>query len=210
MPSRIYYSIQLALAVVFWFLVLLVRGVHVTWNHLWPFGTVVGLLVGANLLFDRILWRWPPALARFVPRPYMHGTWHVVLQSDWKDESGKTIDPITCYMAIEQTFGKLETRLMTPESNSDSISYAIERAGVGGYLVTTLYRNEPGLELQRTRSPIHYGALKLEVPRNAGKPPEAFRGTYWTDRNTTGTMRFSRRKADIYPSYELAKRAFGD
>jgi len=203
MPSRVYFTIQLALATLFWFVLLVARDVEVTLAHLWPFGTVLALLVGANLLFDRVLWRWAP-VARFVPRPLIHGTWQVALQSDWPRDSGEARQTITGFMAIEQTFGRLEMRLMTPEGRSDSISYAIERSGVGGYLVTALYRNEPRLELQKSRSPVHYGALKADVPRKAGEPPEAFSGTYWTDRNTTGSMRLSGRKREVHGSYEAA------
>jgi hypothetical protein len=48
-----------------------------------------------------------------------------------------------------------------------------------------VYRNEPKLSV-RDRSPIHYGAIVLDVQ---GDPVKELAGCYWTDRNSRGELR---------------------
>ena len=130
------------------------------------------------------------------------------LQSEWKDpDTGKRIDPITCYMAVQQSLTTLSMRLMTAESSSWLIAHKIVRANDGVFFVTGVYTNEPKLELRGDRSEIHYGALRLAVQ---GKPPASLEGNYWTDRNTRGTMRLSNRKTEILSTYHEALCQYGD
>jgi hypothetical protein len=74
--------------------------------------------------------------------------------------------------------------MITLESSSEFVSAEISRAGDGLYRVSGVYRNEPKLSV-RDRSPIHYGAIVLDVQ---GDPVKSLAGYYWTDRNTRGEL----------------------
>jgi hypothetical protein len=93
---------------------------------------------------------------------------------------------------------------MTAESTSELVAERILVAADGVAKVVGVYISEPKLSL-RERSPIHYGSLLLEVH---GLPPMALEGSYWTDRESRGTMHLTDRRADVFANYEEAHKAF--
>ena len=55
--------------------------------------------------------------------------------------------------------------------------------------ISYTYRNEPDLRYRQNNvSPIHYGGTILEI---LGDPATGLRGRYWTDRGSSGELRFS-------------------
>jgi hypothetical protein len=107
-------------------------------------------------------------------------------------------------MAVRQTFSSLSMRLMTSESTSELVAARVLVAADGVSKVVGVYVNQPKLSV-RNRSAIHYGGLLLDVH---GDPPTALEGSYWTDRDTRGTMHLSDRHTQIFASYDEADEAF--
>ena len=120
--------------------------------------------------------------------------------STWIPAEGSPGTPIEAYLAIRQTFSFIKIRLMTRESNSHLLAGSIVRDPSGLYVVTGIYRNLPDL-FRRLASPIHHGAMLLEVRKS---PPIELRGEYWTDRDTKGEVRFTARNNDIFDSFDAA------
>ena len=99
--ERRHVIVFLGVAVLAWSLVLLAQGTQVGWEHLRPFGTVVGILVFLGWGFERVLWHLVWLHGWFVRRPDLRGTWRVELQSDWVDPATQEKVPtIVCYMGV--------------------------------------------------------------------------------------------------------------
>jgi len=207
--TRLHISIFLGLSVVVWALVLLCQGTGFSWNHIRPFGTVVGVLVGLSILLEHVLWRVRFLQPWFVSRPNLRGTWKVNLQSDYIDqETNAQIQPIVCYMGVKQTLSTLQMHLMTHESESWFIAEAILPSPSGeGHQIIGVYTNKPKVHLRGKKSDIHLGALVLDT-HGATHKPATITGEYWTDRNTTGSMDFVKRHPKVFTRYQDAQAAF--
>ena len=116
---------------------------------------------------------------------------------------------IVCYMGVEQTLSELKMHLMTPESESWSISSHIMPSPSGnGYQVISVYTNEPDIHLRNKRiSEMHKGTLIINT-HGSGVRPDTLTGKYWTDRKTMGAMEFNSRVDDIFTRFEGAKQYF--
>lgn len=203
MLSRLHLSAILLVAAALWGGMLLFEGVAVNGTWFRPFSTVVGALLLLLVAFDLWAWRLRFLQGWFVPRPDLRGTWRVELQSDWKDpETDKVVGAIVAYLIVRQTFSTLSVRLLTVESTSELIAAEITKAADGTYRLAAVYRNEPKLAV-RDRSPIHYGAIMLDVQ---GDPVTGLSGHYWTDRNSRGEIRTLARHGTIARSFNDAQR----
>lgn len=201
MLSRLHLSVILLLAASIWGAVLVLNGVAVNGAWFRPFSTVVGVLLLIFVAFDLWAWRWRLLHGWFVPRPDLRGTWRVELQSDWKNPAtGTVIEPIVAYLVVRQTFSSLSARMLTAESASELVAAEINKASDGTYRLAAVYRNEPKLSV-RDRSPIHFGALVLDVQ---GDPARDLAGHYWTDRNSRGEVRTLARQASLAGSFKEA------
>lgn len=202
MLSRLHLSTILVVAAALWGGVLVVEGVAVNGTWIRPFSTVVGVLLLLLAAFDLWAWRLRVLHGWFVPRPDLRGTWRIELQSDWKDPAtDAVIGPIVAYLVVRQTFSSLSIRMLTAESASELVAAEINKAGDGTYRLAAVYRNEPKLSV-RERSPIHYGALLLDVQ---GDPVKNLAGYYWTDRNSRGEVRTLTRHGTIVGSFKEAQ-----
>lgn len=203
MLSRIQVQVILGLAVIAWAVMLFVEGVPLKAKYLGPYSVVVTVVVVGLILFDRWLWRIPPA-PRLLRHPVLSGTWRGTLRSNWVNpETNATLDPIVVYFAIRQTYSTISLRMMTRESSSVSLVAALEGRGDGVPRVTSTYENQPGVLIQ-DRSRIHHGALLLEVH---GMPADRLDGWYWTDRDTKGEVVLELRNRKVFSSFEEAERA---
>lgn len=205
MLSRLHLSTILVIAAVLWGAALLIAGVaiKVTWFE--PFSVVVGILVLILAAFDLWLWRMSWLRGWFVHRPCIRGTWKASLRSQWTDpQTGKTPPAIEAYIAVRQTYSMLSMRLMTEESASELLGAEMVCAADGTCRVAGVYRNEPRLAV-RERSPIHYGAVLLEVE---GDPPVRLAGHYWTDRDSRGELLTGAHHAGVLPNFDAAREAF--
>ena len=202
MLNRLHLSVILLLAAAIWGTMLVVEGVAVSGTWFRPFSTVVGVLLLLLVAFDLWAWRLRFLQGWFVPRPDIRGTWRVELHSDWKDPTTKeVVAPIAAYLVVRQTFSTLSLRMLTSESSSELVAAEISKASDGTYRLAAVYRNEPKLSV-RDRSPIHYGAIVLDVQ---GDPVKDLVGYYWTDRSTRGELRTLARHDTIAGSFREAE-----
>ena len=85
MFTRLQITAALAVTTLAWGLVLWLQGTPLTWQHLAPFTTVVGVLVLVALAMEHWLWRLRPFQGWLFDRPDLRGTWKVTIQSEWID-----------------------------------------------------------------------------------------------------------------------------
>jgi hypothetical protein len=188
-------------AVAVWAIVLLVGGHKLSSDLLRPLSTVTSVVVLLSIAFELWLWKLPFLHGWLVKRPVIEGTWRAELRSNWKDPSGAAILPVEGYVVIRQTFLNLSLRLLTKESSSHLVGTEIICSVDGLYCVSGVYRNEPRYE-DRSHSPIHYGAVWLQVIDTATQMLE---GHYWTDRNTAGEMRLTERQRKKFQEFQSAQ-----
>lgn len=208
--TRIQISIVLAIAVISWFIVLLVQGTTITLDHLAPFTAVVGVLVILSLLVEHIFWRKAWLQKWFVSMPDLNGTWKVVINSDWVNpETGETPPPIECFMGVKQTLSTLQMHLMTPESESWFSAHSINESQSGhGYQITAVYTNKPSVHLRNNRSSMHLGALVMDTHGEDEMLPDSIIGEYWTDRKTTGLISLTNKAKNVFTSFLDAEEHF--
>lgn len=205
MLTRPQISAFLALSLGFWIGLLALRGVPLSWEMLLPFGSVVGAVSIVLLIFDAWAWKLPIFRGWLIKRPFLNGTWKTELQSDWVNpETGKGVALIHCFMVIRQTSSKLSIRLITPESNSETVSAGVEVCSDGTFEISCTYRNKPK-SMYRYRSEVHYGAMLFSA-ENA--TPIRLEGEYWTDRKTTGSIVLSDRNPRTPMTYDEARELF--
>jgi len=187
-------------AVAVWAVILFVSGQSISSAVLRPVSMVTSIVVLLSIAFELWLWKLPFLHGWFVKRPVIEGTWRAELRSNWKDASGAPIPPIHGYMVMRQTFLHLSLRLLTAESSSHLVGTEIVCSDDGLYCVSGVYRNEPSYE-NRQRSPIHYGAVWLQVIE---KPIQKLEGHYWIDRNTAGELRLTDRQKQKFQDFNSA------
>lgn len=208
--SRLQITVILGLAVLAWYIVLLIQKTSVSWDHLLPFGTVVGVLVTLSLITELYLWRQSWLQKWFVSMPDLCGTWKVVIHSDWVNpETGEGVSPVECFMGVKQSMSSLQMHLMTPESESWFAAYSIKQSQSGhGYQIAAVYTNKPNVNLRNDRSSMHLGALVLETHGENEITPNSMNGEYWTDRKTAGTISLSDKKSKLFTRYDDAREYF--
>lgn len=139
--------------------------------------------------FVRSGWAWPVFRGWLVRIPDLRGTWVGHIQSNWKDPSGNGIGPIPTMLIIRQTFLHVWCVARTPEMTSSSyvaaLRYLPEREC---WELNYSYTSNP-LPRFMWRSPVHAGTARLVVQTASHY---ALQGEYWTQRNTTGEMKFTR------------------
>lgn len=210
--SRLHISVFLLIAAISWLVVLKIQGTPVSIQHMAPFGTVVTVLAGLAILLEKFLWKQPWLNGWFVARPVLCGTWKVSLQSDWIDpETEQSIEPIICYMGVEQTLSSLQMHLMTPESESWFVAHGVRRSpSEKGYQVIGVYTNKPHVHLRGNTSEMHLGSILIDTHGESAAYPDALTAEYWTDRKTAGRMIFSDRQKRVYTRYSDAHSAFNE
>lgn len=210
MLTRLQITIALALATVAWGAMLWWQKTPLSWEHLAPFTTVVGVLVVVSLAMENVLWRWRLFQGWLFNRPDLRGTWKVTIQSEWiNPETNERIPPIAAYAGITQTLSKLQIHLMTPESESCLLAHAIEPTLCGNrFDVSVVYANTPGVALRGVRSERHVGAATISTHGMKFKP-DSMSAEYWTDRRSVGRMSFEGRVPEIYSRYKDAHQNVG-
>lgn len=200
MVNRTQTQVAISIAVLVWAAMLTVQGVNLDASYLRPYSLVVGVVGVLLIAYERWFWRWP-GIRRVVRRPNMQGTWRGTLQSTWIDPStGMVVKPVTVFLAVTQTYSTVTPRMLTPESSSESVASSLELPKNGTpAVVWTTYVNTPGLLIQG-RSRPHHGAMKLEVHG----APRTLKGTYWTDRKTSGEIVFDRHTRHVHTDFTSA------
>lgn len=161
-------------------------------------GIVSTVLISAIVVFNRWLWRIPLVVRVLRTGPVLRGT--------WKGESVSTYDNErrVVFLAVRQSFTEIEARLMTEESTSETTSSQLLRRPEDLTILEYSYSNVPRATV-RDRSEVHFGSARLE---STGQQPTRLEGDYWTDRRTTGEMRFTTRTDRILQTYADAEDFF--
>ena len=199
MRSNLVRALVLAVAAV-WLLLLALGGTHVAATMFFrPFSAAAGVAVLLVEAFDRWLWRYLPPNVR---PPHLLGTWRGELHSEWVDpKTGEQVPPAEIYMRVQQTYSWVRTRVMTANMQSPSLVSSLARDPDGSCTLVVTYLSNPKLQ-QRPENPIHYGSMMLRV---IGTGPVALDGSYWTDRNTRGEIRFTSRCDRLCDDFEQAR-----
>ncbi len=153
------------------------------------------------LAWDRWIWKWTISQAIPGVSRDLSGTWQAQLKSFWIDPTtGKSPAPKTVYMVIRQTSSTASVTLISDESKSKSSLARVVKED-GSWLLHYVYTNEPRLEV-RGHSPIHHGSAVLSV---TGSPAKRLEGGYWTDRDSKGQLKLTKRSKKMAEDYEEAK-----
>lgn len=202
MTSERYIKAIIYGAVLAWTVVLYVnhQAIHSSWLQL--LSTVTTVVLYGVMIFDLWLWKLPFLHGWFVKRPVIDGTWKVEIRSNWNDPAtGTAIAPVEGYMVVRQTLSTLSMRLLTAESSSELVGTEIVCSSDGLYCVSGVYRNEPRFQV-RGRSPIHFGAVWLEI---IDALPKTIVGHYWTDRESAGEMELSNQQNKKFQMFQSAR-----
>jgi len=191
------------LATIVWGATLFILGTPLSWEHAVPYSITVTTLSGMLFCYDRWIWAWR-GFRRLHGVPDIRGTWRIAIETTYRDpNTGERRPTVHGYAVIRQTYSTLSIRLITRDSASALTASrfiirednTVELAGV--------YQSDPVVHLRGRESEIHYGAFKLSV---AGTPPHVIDGHYWTDRSTSGTIRYQRLSPTIADSYDDAEK----
>ncbi len=183
--TRVQITALVALVAVTWGAWLLFAGTAVGVEHLKPFSLAVSVLVGAVAVFNLYLWRWPVFRTLLSDRPILVGAWQVEIESSFVDEATGQQKMVEAYYLIRQTYLHLSIRVITKETISKTQCAQLVKSEDGEWMLQGTFLDTPAV-LLRDRSAIHYGAFWLLL---TGNPVSSFRGQYWTDRDTKGTVR---------------------
>jgi predicted pore-forming effector associated with SMODS systems len=195
-------KVLIGLVVVIWAMTLLIQGHPVPIDYLKAFSYSVTGVSFALFFWERWLWSWRLFRPWLTSRPDLRGTWKGEVVSNWVDpETGKGRGQIETYLVIRQTYSKLDARLLTHESSSETLSASVLSDGEGIHTVAVVYRNTPRA-LLRERSPIGHGGMLLHV---RGTPVHQLDGEYWTDRQTKGEIRMAMRSAELCEHFSEAQ-----
>lgn len=111
------------------------------------------------------------------------------------------VPEIKGYAAIRQTFSTISIRLMTEQADSFLITGSFDVQGDGVAYLYGVYQSDPSILFRSEVSEIHYGSFRYKV---IGTPPSELNGQYWTDRATSGTIRFFDRRKETFDSFAHA------
>lgn len=144
---------------------------------------LVLLVVG---VFVSYAWRLKIFRGWLVPFPDLNGTWQGAIQTTWVNpETGAIPAPIPVILTIKQSFIQMSCVMRTAEMTSRSYLADFwldgdEQVRMLGYS----YHSKP-LPTVADRSQPHDGTIVFEL---IGDPVAKLKGTYWTERKTTGEV----------------------
>lgn len=148
-----------------------INTLYTIWGYAGEAVLVTSVLV---FVYQHWLWKFDPTVQIPVLKKHYTGT----IKSAWngQDYVGE--------MEIKQTYLNINVILKTNESKSKSVIASID-VMQGEQQLTYTYLNTP-MATVRDRSEIHYGTAMLCVDK-----PDEITGIYFTDRKSTGDMKFT-------------------
>ena len=149
--------------------------------------------------FATYAWKWKIFRGWLVPFPNLNGTWQGTLQSTWIDEkTGKPVAAIPVILTIRQTFIHVSCVVRTAESSSHSFlaNFWLDPSNQVRKFSYS-YQNQPRPTVVN-RSPPHSGTALFEL---VGNPVTKLKGTYWTERKTTGEIELTFRQPELLDEF---------
>lgn len=137
-------------------------------------GEAIGTTTLLGVIYEKIIWKKDKTLKI----PVLKSKYTGILKSEY---DGKERD---AELHIKQTLFSIRVIMKTDESSSNSLSCSIDNI-YGEDILTYTYINTPKTEF-RNRSEIHYGTAILKLDEI-----NQITGTYYTDRNTRGDLKFN-------------------
>jgi len=189
------------LSITIWLLILLITGTPIEFS-VNSFGKLPTVVTADTILFGlfaRYFWKSKIFQSWLVPFPDLNGTWHGTIESTWVNpETKQRLPPIKAAIAIKQSFLGLSCTMFTKEmiSKSCNASFKIDGDNHEKKLIYT-YVSTPDATV-RQRSAVHYGTAKFDIIQ---KPSKHLEGDYWTDRKTTGSMKFEFKQLDLIEKF---------
>ena len=173
-----------------------------TWFNYYSWGVMI--VAALSAVWDTWLWKtWIGQIFSGIPVD-LSGTWRGTLATMWVDPANNTTPPPKpAYIVIRQTWSKISVVLLTNESNSQS-TFASVRSGDIGTSLVYMYINTPDIQRNKV-SPIHYGSTMLVV---TGRPATRLKGSYWTSRDSKGSLDLTLRNRLKVDDYDQAERLF--
>jgi predicted pore-forming effector associated with SMODS systems len=157
-----------------------------TYVHLLPEVTFVDAILVT--IFSKWGWRLKIFRGWLVPFPDLSGTWLGTIQSNWESSPGQRLKPIPAMLTISQSFLHLSCIVRTAEMQSRSYAEGLVVDSDRQLLqLAYMYSSKPKISLA-SRSAPHDGAAVFDIVRD--QEPNHLKGRYWTERQTTGEMRF--------------------
>ena len=136
------------------------------------------------LLFIHWLWKYLPFQEFLTKTPLIQGTWKGKFYSNWRDENDNKVSGDVTIIIRQPDLFTLKINQNTQESDSKSISEAIQYEDGNTFLIYT-FLNEPQQKF-REKSQIHYGSARLCLFKE--NKNLRLKGRYWTDRESTGDI----------------------
>jgi hypothetical protein len=186
----------IALAALVWALIAFLSGQPLEWSWGKSLGLVTAVVVGAVLLYDNWLWRWP-GVRRLHRRPVLRGTWKTELRTSY---SGRRDEAIEAYLVVRQTFSKICVDMLFDRSQSTSMSGDLVREN-GRCVLYYVFRSDKQT-LERDKNPPARGAAQLTV---ATRPSQHLEGDYWMEHGTHGRVATTGFTRTIYDTFAGAQ-----
>lgn len=164
---------------------------------------LTGFIVLIWTVFEKWIWKLPYIryLSHISGTPVLHGTWKGRIEFV-RDENGKP-GSSDIYVSFLQTYTTITVRAYFPKpSGSVSIisRFEIQKSGITNLYY--LYKNTAPHGKRDTNRP-HDGTVVLEI---SGNPVTKIHGSYFTDRNGSGTVVLNKFSKEIVTNYEDAKK----
>lgn len=179
MPSPNWARITIALAALISSLIVLATGGTIDVNLAKAVTSASTIVILGLMAFDLWMWRWP-GLRRLHRRPVIHGTWKTELRTSYE---GRSDEAIECYLVINQTYSRIQARMLFDRSRSSSMSGDLVREN-GRCVLYYVFRSDKHA-LEPPTNPPSRGAADLTV---AIKPEPHLEGDYWMEAGTKGRL----------------------
>ncbi|MRG57830.1 hypothetical protein GF108_19900 [Phyllobacterium sp. SYP-B3895] len=144
------------------------------------------ILAGLVQLIWSLAWHWLPSLQRHT-FPNLNGTWTGQVVSTYSDPAtGIQVPPIQVAIAIRQGFFSTSVTFKSGETKSQTTQCFLKPFyQIGKFRIWYIYDTDPQAQF-RSRSMPHEGVCYLDLYFDEDR--NKLRGTYHTERKTTGEI----------------------
>jgi hypothetical protein len=154
------------------------------------------------LVYDKWAWRWPGIrkAAEWAGKPVIYGTWKGDLHFQ-RDQQGQP-GTIRYYLAVDQTFSRVQLRAFVDSSETNSITATIARPMPTRRQLVFVYHSAAPLDARDDNRP-HDGTAVLSI---VGIPVEELTGSYYNERPGRGSIELTEHTKKITESFSDAER----
>ncbi|AUD25149.1 hypothetical protein SIL80_24760 [Bacillus cereus group sp. BfR-BA-01119] len=197
--QKLYYRYLISLGIIIFVIIFYIKGGKFDPSILLTASSAAGVtIILDKFIVKTILWKLCPDLfytCKLTNIPFLGGCWEGTLESNYKPPgTDAKLPPIPARIEIRHEFDSIHIKMETNQSYSSSyVSGVIEDEGKQKFLCY-LYGNDA--DKDREVNPKHDGATRLRIKHDGTVVLE---GHYWTGRETTGSMYFTRKSKKNLP-----------